>query len=98
MPYIGKEYRPYIDAKAQALAVAVIEESERGGKPFGLLNFAITRLLVHIIRMRLGLSYDTIKDVMGTLDCVGKEFYRRVAGKYEDRKCSEAGDVFEDLQ
>jgi hypothetical protein len=42
----------------------------------------------------MGLSYQTINDIVGALEGAKLEFYRRVAVPYEDKKIIENGDVF----
>ncbi len=59
----------------------------------GELNYQISKLLTKYVRTK-GLSYQTINDIMGVVDCAGKEFYRRVALPYENTKLSQNGDVY----
>lgn len=59
----------------------------------GELNFCITQLVdryLHAAR----LSYTTLNEVIGVLECTKLELYRRVAAPYEDVKCVENGDVY----
>lgn len=37
----------------------------------------------------------SLADVLGTLECVKLEFYRRVVAPYEDKKCAENGDAYQ---
>ncbi len=83
MPYIPKEQRTKIDEAIAKLPTLTPGE----------FNYAITRLVRQHTEDQ-GLSYETIKDVEGTLGCVAKEFYRRVAAEYEDIKRVENGDVY----
>ena len=80
MPYLSQE-----DRKALA----------RGSDPVtvGQLNYVISRRCDDFI-MAVGLSYDTINEVIGVLACVQQELYRRVAAPYEDQKMQDNGDVF----
>jgi hypothetical protein len=41
-----------------------------------------------------GLSYKSINDVIGVLECVKQEFYRRIAVPYEDKKIEQNGDIY----
>jgi hypothetical protein len=59
----------------------------------GELNYAITRLLV-VYAATHGLSYDTIADCISSCEGAKLEFYRRIAGPYEDAKMRENGDVY----
>lgn len=60
----------------------------------GQLNYAITALLNRYIADRHGVTYGTVNEIVGVLECAKLELYRRVAAPYEDRKCAENGDVY----
>lgn len=87
MPYIPKEDRVVLDKW--------IAEMPWPGEFIGVgaLNYVITSIMVEWVKA-VGKNYSTMKDVLGTLDAVGKEFYRRVVAPYEDDKRKEHGDVF----
>ena len=81
-------------------AVPYITEDQRerlrkGSAPqnSGELNYGITRLVDTFI-VDHGLSYATINEVIGVLECTKQELYRRIAVPYEDKKMSENGDVY----
>lgn len=84
MPYIKKQYRELLD-----------KANEIGDHPVnpGELNYCITMLIKHYIEDK-NLCYDTINDIMGAIEGAKAEFYRRVAGPYEDLKIKENGDVY----
>jgi hypothetical protein len=84
MPYITKDRRNKFDRELEILA-SNIETS-------GELNYCISKLL-HLLVKKQSLRYDTINSLMGTLDCVSKEFYRKVAVPYEEKKILENGDL-----
>jgi len=79
MPYIKKEQRSRI---------------QQGEKPqdAGELNYFITTQLLQYLE-RKGRSYATFNEIMGVLNCVTQEFYRRWTAPYEDLKIQENGDV-----
>lgn len=79
---------PYVPVKRRS---ALREEGKANDA--GELNYQITRLLVNYT-MDHGLKYKTINDVMGACNGAAQEFYRRVAGPYEDLKLKENGDVY----
>lgn len=86
MPYISKDRRfiyriegPYSGPEAPASV--------------GELNFLITSICRDWATQD-GLSYSAINDVVGVLECVKQEFYRRMAAQYEDKKIKENGDVY----
>ena len=84
MPYITTLRRESLNPAINALA----KELERG--TWGDMNYAITRLL----RRRLEPGYEGAQAVMGCLESVKHEFYRRVVVPYEEIKKAQNGDVF----
>jgi hypothetical protein len=84
MPYIKKDARLKLDLLTEML--------ESNIENVGELNYVITRLAVrHLIGM--GLSYQNISTVYGTLQLAAAEFWQRLVVPYEKRKCFENGDV-----
>jgi hypothetical protein len=59
----------------------------------GELNYKITQLCRQYITDH-GMRYAVINTIVGALDCVKLEFYRRLASVYEDAKIIENGDVY----
>jgi hypothetical protein len=87
MPYIKPEDRkkldPSIDALVEKLAVNHFNEGE--------VNYAFSRVLKAAFLKES--RYATINKIMGVLECVKSEFYRRHAAPYEDLKIKENGDI-----
>ncbi len=81
MPYILKELRHCLRLGDTA-------------KNPGELNYQISMLINEYCRGKT-LSYQTINDVVGALEGAKLEFYRRVAGPYEDTKIATNGDVYD---
>ena len=81
MPYINKETRELIKSGEYI-----------PGTP-GALNYQFTACIVNYVK-ELGLSYQTINDVVGALEGAKLEFYARVARPYEETKITENGDVY----
>lgn len=80
MPYIKKLLRRGLDVTVRPASA-------------GELNYTIS----HIINTYLQderVSYASINEVIGVLECAKLELYRRVAADYEDQKCAENGDVY----
>jgi hypothetical protein len=80
--------------------VPYIKQAERdlideGGIVYtaGQLNYVITRMVDEYITGH-DLSYSTINDIIGALECAKLEAYRRVAAVYEDDKIELNGDVY----
>jgi hypothetical protein len=61
----------------------------------GQLNYVITSLCDEYIGNE-GLSYASINEVIGVLECAKLELYRRIAVPYENAKLEENGDVYSD--
>lgn len=81
MPYIKKEDRTRVDKT---------QKPENAGE----LNYYITTVVQNYIK-RKGLRYQNINDILGALEGVKFELYRRVAESYEDEKIDENGDVLD---
>lgn len=86
MPYIKQEDRARLDVAVQYMI--------KGRTPAnaGELNYFITSILREY--MRDNVSYAKLNELVGVLNCVQLELYRRVAAPYEDTKVQENGDVF----
>lgn len=90
MPYVQYDIRDYIDREIAALANKLKSEPA-ASKPDGSLNYAITRLIC------LGPNPQSYKDynaVIGVLECVKLELYRRQIALYEDAVMDKNGDVY----
>lgn len=59
----------------------------------GQLNFAMTDLVVLYLKDK-GVNYQSINDIMGVFASAQAEFYRRIAGPYENTKIQENSDVY----
>lgn len=67
-----------------------------GEKPMtpGELNYVLTRDVLRYIEQVGGITYASINEVVGVLECMKLELYRRVAAPYEDHKRDVNGEVF----
>lgn len=81
MPYISEDRRDEID----------IPTNEYKGP--GELNYTITKLVTEYVPDDV--SYSDFNEVMGVLESVKQELYRRQVAPYEDTKIEQNGDVFE---
>lgn len=82
---------PYIkQANRDALTILSVNDAENAGE----LNFLLTSVIKQYINYN-GLNYQHINDVLGALEGAKTEFYRRIAGPYEDNKIKENGDVYD---
>jgi hypothetical protein len=88
----GGTIMPYVPPKERAMMDAVIEALADFPQTPGQLNYVLTRLAAHYIGQP---SYSNINEVIGVLECVKLELYRRLAVPYEQQKMAENGDVLE---
>jgi hypothetical protein len=94
MPYIKQESRDQLDPAIENLLVTLMLRKVNGLQVHpaaGDYNYIITRLL------DMGHSphsYDSINTIMGILECVKQEYYRRIAAPYEGEKMYQNGDVY----
>jgi len=86
MPYISKESRNSIEF--------VGLDKIRSLSP-GEMNYILTKYLLKYIKGK-GLSYKTLNEVIGILECCKLEIYRKVVAKYEDEKEKVNGTIFEE--
>jgi hypothetical protein len=81
MPYIKKEDRFFPG-----------EIGLCGAENVGELNYLIT-IIIKAYFTANGGRYQQINDILGVLEGVKLEFYRRIAVPYENKKKKENGDV-----
>jgi len=87
MPYIKQEERTY-EAQISILIdkLKAVPEDKRAGH----INYIITLLLK---KCYPSYNYHTFNEIVGALECIKLELYRRLIGPYEDFKILENGDV-----
>jgi hypothetical protein len=91
MPYIEKQYREELDKEIERLAEKIKKYNQDHIVWPGLLNYAITKLILKTIP---SLRYWTMSLITGILENVKQEFYRRIVSPYEDQKKEKEGDVY----
>ena len=108
MPYINEEQRKMVDNCINDIVVCikttiitkeninVFKMDKISNQDMltlcGVLNYVITRMCAKLIN---DVSYPKIAIITGVLENVKQEFYRRLAGPYEDQKILQNGDVAE---
>lgn len=80
MPYLKAEKRKNLDANT----VIAVDSGE--------LNYVIHDSVDKFLTEE-GVNYATLNTVVGVLECVKLELYRRLVSLYEDAKCLQNGDV-----
>ena len=89
MPYIQPENREGIDTAVNELVLQIAAgDNQRDGE----MNYAITTLLLK--EYGKSVDYKTINRMIGVLECIKLEMYRRLAAPYEDTKIEQNGDVY----
>jgi hypothetical protein len=91
MPYIENRDRERIDPAVQGFLLTVKKEAKNGP---GILNYILSNIIHAYVEERL-ISYRVLNEVMGVLECVKQEYYRRIAAPYENKKIEENGDVYD---
>lgn len=87
---------PYIDPRRQA-SMTASNVLWNVAVNAGELNYQLSQIIGDYMLEEnpIGrLSYDKINEVIGVLECLKLELYRRIAAPYEDKKMEENGDVF----
>lgn len=87
MPYIKPEDRAPLDPLIDQLCAALPDETLAGS-----LNYVVSRLCAGLLDGHT--NYARINELVGALECIKLELYRRVAAGYEDTKITQNGDVY----
>lgn len=85
MPYINKKDRELYDVKIDELLKQLI------GNPIGHVNYVFSRIVWRLFLCNR--TYTFGNALVGMLECVKLEFYRRKLSEYEDEKINENGDL-----
>lgn len=89
MPYIKKQDRTHYD---QLIDDAVETLTNSNGTAIaGDINYVISSILWKIFEKNK--NYATANGLIGVLECIKLEMYRRQVAPYEDKKVIENGDV-----
>jgi hypothetical protein len=87
VPYIKQckrnKYEKILEELVKILKALPPEEVD------GELNYVVSKILREVYPLR----YFHINKAIGVLECIKLEYYRRVAGPYEDSKIEETGDI-----
>lgn len=86
MPYIKAEDRPqFVDALNAVFSNIPANAGE--------LNYFLSKTCDMYAKER-GVNYKTLNEVIGVLECVKQEYYRRIIAPYEEKKIVENGDIY----
>ncbi len=84
MPYIKPTDRPIFDN--------IISQIDLFELNVGDINYFVTKLLIEYINVH-GENYENYNSLIGVLECIKQEFYRKNIAPYEDVKIKQNGDV-----
>jgi len=84
---------PYIKSEERLKFQDILNEIEKMILTEGELNYLITKIVMSHMNNK-GKRYATLNEILGVLECIKQELYRRVVGPYEDLKIKESGDVY----
>ncbi len=88
MPYISRSERKQYQEVLSALAEII--PKDRMLRP-GHINYIVSLLIEKVYGTQL--RYADHNEVVGVLNCIALEFYRRKTAPYEDIKIEEEGDL-----
>lgn len=91
MPYIKKEDRQPFECIINMIVNELTHYDENTPPVVGEVNYVISRVIWDLYRKHP--SYTTGNNLMGALECVKQEFYRRQLAIYEDEKIKSNGDI-----
>lgn len=87
MPYIKKDFRGLYNGYIKSIS-NIVNKLPKDAKS-GHINYITTKLL----HMTLPIKYNDYNSLIGALECIKLELYRRKITPYEDIKIKENGDV-----
>lgn len=92
MPYIIQSKRDVLNPAINQLidALRQLESDDERNNFEGNLNYAISTVISKVYNR----SYRSVNDVVGVLESIKLEYYRRRAAPYEDQKCRDNSDVY----
>lgn len=92
MPYIKQEKRDVLDPAIEGIIDALrgLQLDDPEDNTEANINYIVSSLLD---KMYIS-SYKEVNNAMGMLITTALEYYRRVAGPYEDQKRHDEGDVY----
>jgi hypothetical protein len=88
MPYITRKDRKQYQEILSSLAEIIPQD--RMQRP-GHMNYIVSLLIEKVYGKEM--RYADHNEVMGFLNCIALEFYRRKTAPYEDLKIAEEGDL-----
>ena len=84
---------PYIDYVSRLRVLPTEARKKINPETPGELNFVLTSLILSYLD-RTEKKYADYNEIMGVLECIKQELYRRVIAPYEEHKKNDNGDVY----
>lgn len=91
MPYIKKLDRRKFDVSINVIVNELSNYDKNTLPSVGEINYIISTLIWTLYKKNP--SYTLGNNLIGALECVKQEFYRRQLTPYEDKKIDENGDI-----
>jgi hypothetical protein len=94
MPYINKKERIRYDESIDKIVNLLLDKfpaDNRKDFSVGDLNYIISSIIWKLFKKSS--SYTMGNKIIGVLECVKQEFYRRPLTEYENEKIKENGDI-----
>ena len=93
MPYIAQEKREVLEDPIKQVVDALrqLESDDPENVMSGNLNYVFTTILLRVFTSP---RYDDMNTIIGILECVKQEYYRRASAPYENQKAHDNGDVY----
>jgi hypothetical protein len=96
MPYIKKETREQVDENIIALATNITRTAEEIDDLFrslpGIMNYSISQLIEYVYPVN-DCGYKEFNEVIGFLESLKMEYYRKMVAPYEDVKERQNGPI-----
>jgi hypothetical protein len=93
MPYVKQELRNRVDVEIDKLIYSF--RNEIGWGDTGSANYTITRTILGCMKPDNGWTYDSLSDVIKTLECSKLEIARRLLDRHECGAINRNGDLDE---
>jgi len=92
MPYIKQEDRKQYDEILNKLRELLSKVPDN--KKYGHINYCFTYILKYLFNLEHGpITYNDYNSIIGVLECIKLEYYRKLVSEYEDEKIESNGEV-----
>lgn len=96
MPYIRKDLREKVNPEIINLANKICdtyeEEADMNRTLPGLMNYTISQMIEYVYPVK-DCGYKEFNEIMGFLECLKMEYYRKMVAPYENYKEKQNGPI-----